>query len=74
MVTVINEFFRCKYYYNDIAGHCVRYSVSCHGNCDDLFQGIEDLKTALFKSTLQQEYMGEQIPEAWLQLENILYK
>ncbi|XP_060066669.1 uncharacterized protein LOC132546957 [Ylistrum balloti] len=32
--------------------------------------GIPDLKEALFKATLQQDYMGEKIPQVWLQLES----
>ncbi|XP_069137453.1 uncharacterized protein [Argopecten irradians] len=32
--------------------------------------GIPELKEALFDVTLQQEYMGEKIPQAWLQLES----
>ncbi|XP_033750666.1 uncharacterized protein LOC117334925 [Pecten maximus] len=36
--------------------------------------GISDLKEALFKVTLKQEYMGEKIPQAWLQLESNLAK
>ncbi|XP_033749498.1 LOW QUALITY PROTEIN: uncharacterized protein LOC117334139 [Pecten maximus] len=36
--------------------------------------GISDLKEALFKVTLQQEYMGEKIPQAWLQFESIIAK
>ncbi|XP_060080095.1 uncharacterized protein LOC132559485 [Ylistrum balloti] len=34
--------------------------------------GIPGLKQELFKVTLQQEYMGEKIPQAWLQLEKLL--
>ncbi|XP_021360647.1 uncharacterized protein LOC110455055 [Mizuhopecten yessoensis] len=37
-------------------------------------KGIPDLKEALFKATLQQEYMGEKIPQAWLQFESIITK
>ncbi|XP_021339283.1 uncharacterized protein LOC110440494 isoform X2 [Mizuhopecten yessoensis] len=32
-------------------------------------EGIQDLKTFLVNLTLQQKYMGERIPEAWLTLE-----
>ncbi|XP_033749950.1 uncharacterized protein LOC117334433 [Pecten maximus] len=35
-------------------------------------KGIPELKEALFKVTLQQEYMGEKIPQAWLQLEKVI--
>ncbi|XP_069136652.1 uncharacterized protein [Argopecten irradians] len=34
--------------------------------------GIPELKEALFDVTLQQEYMGEKIPQAWLQFESII--
>ncbi|XP_060074414.1 uncharacterized protein LOC132554131, partial [Ylistrum balloti] len=34
--------------------------------------GIPDLKEALYKVTLQQEYMGEKIPQAWLHFESII--
>ncbi|KAL4228297.1 hypothetical protein ACF0H5_013728 [Mactra antiquata] len=33
-------------------------------------QGIKDLQENLFDVTLQEQYMGEQIPEAWLTFEN----
>ncbi|XP_053405100.1 uncharacterized protein LOC123566493 [Mercenaria mercenaria] len=33
-------------------------------------QGIKDLQENLFDVTLQQQYMGEQIPEVWLTFEN----
>ena len=38
------------------------------------FQGIEELKSALMKVTLKQEYMGEKIPAAYLEMENIILK
>ncbi|XP_069138297.1 uncharacterized protein [Argopecten irradians] len=37
-------------------------------------KGIPELKNALFKVTLQQEYMGEKIPQAWLSLEKEITK
>lgn len=33
-------------------------------------QGIKELQEKLFDVTLQQQYMGEQIPEVWLTFEN----
>ncbi|XP_048241150.1 uncharacterized protein LOC124116403 [Haliotis rufescens] len=36
--------------------------------------GIEQLKADLIKVTLEQKYMGEKIPEAWLNLEKVLIK
>ena len=35
-------------------------------------QGIPDLKKSIVKVALQQKYMGEKIPEAWLNLEKKL--
>ncbi|KAK3097461.1 hypothetical protein FSP39_009834, partial [Pinctada imbricata] len=37
-------------------------------------QGIPELKQKLFSVTLQQEYMGERIPSAWLELEKIIVR
>ncbi|XP_046564246.1 LOW QUALITY PROTEIN: uncharacterized protein LOC124273077 [Haliotis rubra] len=37
-------------------------------------EGIEKLKSDLIKVTLDQKYMGEKIPEAWLNLEKVLIK
>ena len=33
------------------------------------FQGISELKKNLLDVTLQEKYMGEKIPEAWLNFE-----
>lgn len=38
------------------------------------FQGIEELKSNLLKVTLKQEYMGEKIPAAYLEMENIILR
>ncbi|KAH3812974.1 hypothetical protein DPMN_141417, partial [Dreissena polymorpha] len=48
--------------YKQIAGF---YFVSSYTG-----QGIEELQRDLFEKTLEQQYMGEQIPEVWLQFEN----
>jgi hypothetical protein len=37
-------------------------------------QGLEELKEKLFSVTLIQGYMGESIPMAWLELEDIIKK
>ncbi|XP_060062845.1 uncharacterized protein LOC132543370 [Ylistrum balloti] len=34
--------------------------------------GIQNLKEKLFRITLQQEYMGEKIPQAWLHFESLI--
>ena len=34
-----------------------------------VIQGIQELKEHLLEITLQEKYMGEKIPEAWLNLE-----
>ena len=38
------------------------------------FQGIPGLKASIVEVALQQKYMGEKIPEAWLNLEKKLIK
>jgi hypothetical protein len=40
------------------------YCILCN------IQGIKELQENLFDVTLQQQYMGEQIPEVWLTFEN----
>jgi len=37
-----------------------------------MLQGIEPLREIIVNLTLQQKYMGERIPEAWLTLEQRL--
>ncbi|XP_071167671.1 uncharacterized protein [Mytilus edulis] len=37
-------------------------------------QGIEELKSSLLKVTLKQDYMGEKIPAAYLDMENIILR
>jgi len=35
-------------------------------------QGVDELRNVIIQQTLEQKYMGEKIPEAWLSLEKRL--